>query len=317
MKKNKIKTFVKICITVIFVFIILYKIDIDILIQNLKGYSAEYFAIAFVVSIVVNLIGAFSLHAVYPKEKILSIFKVILKSNFCAMALPGQLLGETTKIFLLSKEQSSLSERVSAVVIDKFLNAIALIIVGSIGLFLSPNIQEVFLQRWLFVGLVIMVLGLLVLKNRNVLNLLEKCIVRVIKNEKWTRKGEKYLSTWIKYSNKNRELVISGIWGIVYQFVIALSYFVIGLGLGITVSFWDYCWINAMLTLILFLPISIGGLGIREATLIGFLGKLNVNAEKAVTLSVIILGIQLLRAAVGGVLLLCEQRNSFEKNNKL
>ncbi len=310
MKKKKIKTFVKISITVFFVFIILYKIDIYTLIQNLKGYSVEYFATAFVLSVVVNLIGAFSLHAIYTKEKILSIFKVILKSNFCAMALPGQLLGETTKIFLLSKEQSSLSERVSAVVIDKFLNAIALIIVGSIGLSLSPNIQEGLLQRWLFVGFAIMASGLLVLKNKRLLNLLEKSIVRVIRNEKWIKKGEKYLSTWLMYSNKNKELAISGIWGIIYQLVIALSYYVIGLGLGITISFWDYCWINAILTLILFLPISVGGLGIREATLIGFLGKLNVNAEKAVTLSLLVLGIQLLRAAVGGVLLLCEQRNN-------
>lgn len=320
MKNKKVKVFVKISITVSLVFIIVYKIDICTIIQNFKGYSVGYFVTAFVVSLIVNLIGSFSLHAVYPKEKVLDIFKVTLKSNFYAMALPGQLLGETTKIFLLSKEQSSLSERVSAVVIDKFLNAIAMIIVGGIGLFLSPNMQEVILQRCLFAGFAIMVLGLLALKNEKLLHLLEKNIDRVIKNEKWLRKSEECLNTWSNYSNKNRELIISGILGIVYQLVIAVTYYVIGLGLGIEVSFWDYCWINAMLTLILFLPVSIGGLGVREATLIGFLGELNINAEKAVTLSVLMLGIQLLRAAIGGLLLLCEQRDSsYERkaNDKL
>ena len=65
--------------------------------------------------------------------------------------------------------------------------------------------------------------------------------------------------------------------------------------------------LNTILTIILFLPISISGLGIRETTLIGFLGSLGVTSEKAVALSVLMLFIQILCAMLGGIMLFMEK----------
>lgn len=320
MKKNNIKTIIKILVTLIFMIVILNKVDIYVLFQNFQVYPLEYLFVSFILSVFTNLIGAFSLNAVYKKEKVSSIFIVTLKSNFYALALPGQLIGEASKIFLLSNKQSALSERISAVVIDKFLNAIAMVILGSCGLLISPNIHDDLLQQWMSVGLITVILCLLALKSEKVLHFLFGLVKRIVRNTKFVKKAEECLDIWLEYSNKNRELLISGIWGCAYQLTISLLYFLLGTGLGIGVSFWDYCWINAISTVILFLPVSIGGLGIREATLMGFLGKLGIDAEKALTLSVLLLGLQLLRAAIGGVLLFFDRRNNvYEKDidNKL
>lgn len=307
MKNFNRKNAIKIILTAIFLFIVFYKIDFSELLKNLKNYPAGYLVLGCIVAVIVNLVGACSLHAVYKKESIRSIFVVILKSKFYAVFLPGQMLGEATKIFMLSSSDSSITERASAVIIDKFLNVIAIVIVGCIGSYMSSYIYNDMLKRYLILGLMIAIFVLLLLKNKKIMNCVWKIFCMLIRNEKIINKSKKYIDIWIEYSNQNKELVISGVWGIVYQCLISFAYYILGVGLGLTVSFWDYCWINTILTIILFLPISISGLGIRETTLIGFLGSLGVTSEKAVALSVLMLFIQILCAMLGGIMLFMEK----------
>lgn len=315
MKKEKVYNIVKIVMTILSIIIIIIKVDLGELVYSIRDCSFLHFGLAFIIAVFANLVGAISLNAIYSKEKVLDIFIVTLKSNFFSMILPGQLLGETTKIFLLSKERSSIAERMSAVLIDKFLNVIAMLLVGGIGIFISPNINNLNLQKGIVIGFIILVICLFLIKNKKIMNLLLSSVSQIKLNGRIKDKLEEYLSIWIEYSCNNKNIIKSGIWGIVYQMVIVSEYYVLSLGVGIEISYWDYCWVNAILTIILFLPISVGGLGIREVSLIGFLGLLNVSSEKAVSLSVLLLAIQVIRAFGGGILLLVGRRMKKNEEN--
>ena len=59
----------------------------------------------------------------------------------------------------------------------------------------------------------------------------------------------------------------------------------LALKMGIVINFVDWCWIVAILSLALFLPISIGGIGVREASLVGTLGLFGVTTERALAFS--------------------------------
>ena len=66
----------------------------------------------------------------------------------------------------------------------------------------------------------------------------------------------------------------------------AVSYFV-GLSLGINLPFYFYLAILPLGTLVTLIPISINGLGTREATLITLFGIFGVESAKVFSMSVI------------------------------
>jgi hypothetical protein len=58
------------------------------------------------------------------------------------------------------------------------------------------------------------------------------------------------------------------------------------------------------------MPVTIGGIGLREASFVGLLGGLGVGSEKALVLSFCIFGLQIIGALTGGIV------NIVEKNYK-
>lgn len=308
MNQNRKKMFLKITITVIFLIIVFDKIDYNVLIVNISRFPSIKLGIAFAVALLQIVIGALSLHVIYKKENVLKIFLVTLKSNFYAMFLPGQILGESTKILMLSSSKASISERFSAVAIDKGLNIVSMALVGCFGGLLSSYSNEE-IKKYLFGGMILAILGIMFVRSTKVINFAWNLVKKAIRNDAWIEKGQSFLEIWIEYSHRNKEMLISAMWGIAYQLSIVLVYYVLSLGLGLSVGFWDYCWINAILTIILFLPVSISGLGVRETTLIGLLGLLDIASEQAVALSVLILLIQVLRAMLGGIILFLDRGN--------
>lgn len=314
MNRNRKNILIKVVFTAIFLVIVVNKIDYKVLMTNIAYFPLLTLVIAFVISLFQTLIGAFSLYAIYKKENILKIFFVTLKSNFYAMFLPGQILGESTKILMLSSTAASVSERFSAVAIDKGLNIVSMAVVGCVGGIFSSH-SDMKLRQYLFMGMILSVLAIILARNAKVLNFVWNQVKKIIRREVWVQKGQNFLEIWLEYTRRDKEILISTIWGIVYQLSIVLVYYVLSLGLGMLVSFWDYCWINAVLTIILFLPISISGVGVRETTLIGLLGLLHIPSEQAVALSILILFIQISRATLGGIVLLVDRENGEKRKN--
>lgn len=298
-----IKLIIKIVLTIVFIYIVIKRIDIRMLAESLVNYPLIYFISSFIMAMVVSIIGAFSLSALYKNESVLSIFIITLKSNFYSMVLPGQILGETTKIFMFSKDNGSMQQRISAVLMDKVLNIIGMAIVGCLGIYLTNSIQHPYIKEMLLLLPFILILGFIFIKNKKVCD----CIVQICKkctNKKIREKAIDFLKIWEEYADNNKSLIISALWGILYQFAIAYTYYLLGVGLGLTISFWDYCWVNTILTVVLLFPISIGGLGIREATLVSLMGIIGVAKEDAVLLGVLMMLIQIIRASVGGTLII-------------
>ena len=58
--------------------------------------------------------------------------------------------------------------------------------------------------------------------------------------------------------------------------------------------------------MLLLLPISYAGIGVRDASLIGFLSLYSVDGEMAVTISILMLSSQLIMAILAGIMILCK-----------
>jgi uncharacterized membrane protein YbhN (UPF0104 family) len=73
------------------------------------------------------------------------------------------------------------------------------------------------------------------------------------------------------------------------------------MAVGIHVDFLTVLWIRAALSLVLMLPVTVAGLGVREASLVGLSALIGVDPVTAVSWSFAILAGTLIVAAVGGL----------------
>jgi uncharacterized membrane protein YbhN (UPF0104 family) len=84
---------------------------------------------------------------------------------------------------------------------------------------------------------------------------------------------------------------------------IVLAWF-IGLGLGLEIPFAYYCVLISVVAVLTLLPISVNGMGLREAGTVVLLAPLGVGAAEAVTLSLLIFAVQATAGLCGSLVYL-------------
>lgn len=97
-----------------------------------------------------------------------------------------------------------------------------------------------------------------------------------------------------------------GIWGagLMFKLSVAASFWLISRSLGIDVGFLTLLWLSSIVELIQLLPISIAGLGPREASMMYILGFYGVTASASVSFSLVIFVLRILVSLLGGFLVL-------------
>ena len=91
-------------------------------------------------------------------------------------------------------------------------------------------------------------------------------------------------------------------WGVLTHVNISLVVLILGLGLGLDVTWLDCLTLVPLVLLIMTIPISIGGWGVRETAMVALFGLVGVPAEGALVLSVVFGLVGIAVAIPGGVI---------------
>jgi uncharacterized membrane protein YbhN (UPF0104 family) len=91
---------------------------------------------------------------------------------------------------------------------------------------------------------------------------------------------------------------------LVAQVTAVLIVWCLAIGIGLDLSFAYVCVLTPMLTLLMLLPISVNGMGVREGGMIVFLAPLGIGAEAAITLAFLLFSVGAAVSLLGGLLYL-------------
>lgn len=260
---------------------------------------------------VLNLAGlfisAYKWHTLLPEASFKGLTMACFASYYIGLLLPGQFAQEAAKAYYLSLGQSPRMHRIAAsVVVDKIISIIGLLVVGCIGLALSDARLPDSLT-WLFVvsGLLAIML-LFSLRASWLYSRLGRYLINLgswwPSRERIFSGGGRLIEAWHTYSKNLPLLAENVLLAIIYQGVGVLMFYLLAHGLGLPLGFFDWAWIVGALTLALFLPLTIGGLGVREGTLIGILAMYGCPKETAVALSFVAFSFVLMLAIIGASL---------------
>ncbi|MDR0999926.1 MAG: flippase-like domain-containing protein [Clostridiales bacterium] len=310
----------KLCVAAVLLGLIISKVDF-------LGAVRSLCAITFWDIVVCGLIYSVSVFVAAASWKVLvwdcrfaKLVSAMLVGHFYSFVLPGQLFGEASKMLYLAKgNPKGTAERYSAsIIVDKLTSLLGLLLIGVIGIIVDWKIEGVRYIAILLAALFIAVaVALFLLRFDNVWSLVGKIkewLDRFQRLNKLSALGMRFFSAWRNFARQSGIILASIVIGTVFQLILVLLNWYVCQALGIPILYHSLCWIHAVMSLVALLPITIGGIGVREVGYAGLFALLGLDVTNAVSVSLIMFAVGVAVALVGGLVVLKNMLIKRKKN---
>jgi glycosyltransferase 2 family protein len=301
--KKNVKKFFQILGPIIFIYI-LFQIDYRFLFEEIKLLKWHFLILAVFFMLFEVAVKSFrwqcilsSLRIIISTGECLSLFWLGL---FVGVITPGR-FGELIKVYFLKNKGYSAFRSFFSVILDRIIDIFVLLFFGFLIFIFFLRDIGAYMIIFGAVLLLIIILIFLLFDQRSWLNrFFGKIIQKVfpVDFKKYSRFSFKKLWQGVKNLEKKRIAYFA-----IYLFIGWLLYFLsryfIVLSLGVELSFFDVSIISILVAIVTMLPISVAGLGTREAAVIYLFSLFSLNKEIALLFSLLIFTVDLLAVSFG------------------
>ena len=251
----------------------------------------RWFFLAWVLVLLDQVIGAYRfkvlMDPVHPLAASTHI-KYYFWAGFFNSALPGSIGGDAMRIFWLKRDSISAGRAALLVIIERGIGVFTLILIAAIAA-INVHLPASFTKIATALGIGLSVIFLvgagsfLLLKRVQ----LKPVIASIVENFRVIASAAKMAKL----------LSLS----LLYQVLTVTITICVGISLGIDIELGIWFFIVPLVWLITFAPISLGGLGVRELSLVYLLGAYGQPGEQAVVLGLMTFLVHLAGGLPGGV----------------
>src|SRR5688572_6074596 len=290
---------IKAVITAILLLLLLWRTDFGTVVAALRELRGGSWLLNFLL-----FLGAWALAA--AKWKVLlrdQPFATLLKLNFIgqyyAMLLPGQIAGEAVKAYRLGKGKVDADRIAASVIIDRITSLLGLLLIAVYGVSFSgvPTKQQILFT--LLAAVLLLLLALVSFHLPGWSRLLDAAERRVPRFARLVGQVRRLLDAWKSYVETPALMLLSILLGALFQLIAVWINFRIGRELDLNISFADWCWVFGVVSIVVTLPFTVAGLGLREGSFLGALALLGVAPERAIAHSFALFSLLLAGAVVG------------------
>ena len=313
-----LKTVLKLLVTGGLVYYLLRYLDIGALGAAFLSVTPSLYVIAIVCFVVSNLLGAVQWFLLLRAQNLTVSFRQALifyhVGVFFNNVLPGNIGGDALRIYDIRRLTGESSGGIAATVMDRFIglfstSTLALLAflfifeLDAVGTLIDAPTGAHLAQLWVpalaavWLGLVgILSVGL----SRRLGQLADVTVLRLLPER--LRQLVNHLHNTVSVYRRRLPLLL-GIWiiSIAVQFSRILVYYAAGLALGIQVGLVYFVCYQPVAAILAALPISIGGLGVREGVLVTLFGGLGVDREIATAMSLLGYVAGIVASLIGGI----------------
>ena len=282
-------------------------IPLDGVARSLLAARWELVALCLAVMFVAHYVKSIQMHLLTkPLGITLSpgrIFVINLITKFYGLFLPGIIAGGAIRWYHLSREDRKPAQAFAAIIMNRVLETSVILGLGLGFWLLDRNAGTVLSGRVLVPVVALSVLLYLLTFSRRVHALLLRWTALAAVPDRVAQKLRKVLASLGQYEDLSRPEHLSIVVTVTLHHLLGLaSLALLARAVGIEVGFATLGWIRSLVTIATLVPVTIAGLGIREASFVALLGPFGVPMSSALTLSLLVFGRGLAFAFAGGLL---------------
>jgi uncharacterized protein (TIRG00374 family) len=226
----------------------------------------------------------------------------VLIGSFFNNFLPTTIGGDVFRTYDSSKKANiSLGTSASVILVERFSGIVSAVTYAVVALFLGFTTignQSVIIPIVIFFAITIILAFFII--NPSVLRL-GKLFSRFRYLSKLKERLYNIYKTLMSFKKYKMALIKVLIFSFLLQFAVILNYFLAAKALGINLTLTTFIFIVPVVATIAMIPISIGGIGLRENSLVFILVAMGAANEKAALCSLLIFFMLVLLGMVGGI----------------
>lgn len=239
------------------------------------------------------------------------LLQSVLIGFFYNNLLPTSVGGDAYRVYDIRTHKGvSIDKGIASVSIERFSSigvgcifVLAFVILDLAGYFKHDFVTPVMIVAILVVvGGVVFLISALINPYIFKIDVLFKKVKILSKIRPQVKKFQESFSSYWK--DKKKVLVTCLLYNFLVHVLVTLSYYFASMTVGLGLRFISFLFILPFSAMVANLPISIGGLGVRENTLVFILSLIGISESKAATFSFLVLFIVLFNALVGGLVYL-------------
>jgi glycosyltransferase 2 family protein len=306
-----IKTILKTLVSMVLIYFVFRMIHVGLVFEIFKQMKAKIVCFILFIYVIYLFVGALKWKILLPEYSFITLLRFTTIGQLYGLILPGQITGELAKGYRFAREGGNGDgARITAsIFVDKISSFGALVILGIIGS-LFATFHPPFFAWVVILGFGLLLIGFIYVARfkRFFINLFLKCKIP----EKIVLKLDLFLAHYNAFSASRTALCLSVIMGMVSQGIAVVMNIIIAQSIGVNIGGFEWLWLFAITSFVILLPITIGGLGIRETVFAASALSLNVRPTLTVAVSLIMYTFQVIFACIGGLI---ELRSFMKKKN--
>jgi len=217
--------------------------------------------------------------------------------------LPTSIGGDVFRTYDAAKKANiPIETSASIIIVERFSGIISASTYAIIALFLGFTAigNRSFIIPVIIFFIICIIIAFFIL-NPSMLRL-NKLINRIKFLKKVKEKLANIYFTFLSFKKFKWVLVRVLIYSFLLQFAVILNYFLAAKSLGINLNLTAFIFIVPVVTIIAMVPISIGGIGIRENTLVFIMTAIGVGSEQAALCALLIFLMLIFIGIIGGII---------------
>jgi glycosyltransferase 2 family protein len=298
----------------IFLFIILARfIDLHQMSVILTSAQPQFIAAGFLVIMLNFLLKTYRWASILWIQESDISFGQIVRFNFISMFLanflPGSISSDFVRFYQISKYTSQVRGAISSILVDRIIGIVSTAIATVIALVVLQQtdlVQMGSLLSYGMFGFLLLSVGVpLALQNSNVIAGTRRLLSRFT-GKKLLRRAIDVYEDLLLYRDKPGLILKTLSLATLSLVIAAFEFYTVALGLSSGISIGYYLIFVPLAIFLAMLPISWGGIGVLEASMVFFFSKVGMPVEMCLSIVIVRRALFLLSTIPGGMLYMIE-----------
>jgi uncharacterized protein (TIRG00374 family) len=294
------KLALKAALTAALLLFLLWRINLGAIVVALRQLTVASWLLNFLLFLGICLVAAIKWKVLLRGQPLLTLLKLNFVGQYYSILLPGQIVGEAVKAYRLGRGRVDAERIAASVIIDRITGFLGLLLIAICGVGFSGAAIGKPILLTLLGAFLLLLLSLFSFHFSGWTALLNAAGKKGSRYARLAGQFRRLLEAWKAYLETPGPILVSILLGALVQLVAVWINFRIGRELGIHILFADWCWIFGIVSIVVALPFTIAGIGLREGSFLGTLAFLGAVPEKAMAQSFAVFSLLLAGAIVGG-----------------
>ncbi|MBN2010337.1 flippase-like domain-containing protein [candidate division KSB1 bacterium] len=300
------KTLLKTIISILLVAFIFYKININEFLATVANANIAVFSISFLSLIFQQWLIAYTWYIVVKAQQhavpMWRVVQVHFIGNFFGTFLPTSIGMDIIRAYSLSRHLKQGVDAASSMFVVRVIGFLVLFLMAlAMCIFQGDLIQDAQIIWVIVVTSILFTAGVLVMFIPPIRNLLYRLLL-LFRIRSVKEKLEYFYSSTIQLAQYRSLLVKIIIISFLMQVIGIINFYLIGVALHIPVPLAYYFLYLPIIQVIIMIPISIAGIGVREGTFVYFFSQIGAQQAEALSLSILMFSQAIGLALIGGIL---------------